>query len=59
MGDSGYRAFHNDCGGMVAFGLAGDGFCTACEDENVGFDDYTLVAVKPPSADDTADVPRT
>ena len=49
MADSGYRAFHNDCGGQVLFGIAGDGFCTACEDENVGFDDYTLVAVKPPA----------
>ena len=47
LGDSGYRAFHNGCGGMVAFGL-GDGFCTRCEAEDVGFEDYTLVAVRPP-----------
>jgi hypothetical protein len=36
---------------MVAFGLGGDGFCVECEDENVGFEDYTLVAVKPPEPD--------
>ena len=47
MTDSGYRAFHNDCGGMVAFGIGGDGFCVECEDENVEFSDYTLAAVKP------------
>jgi hypothetical protein len=34
---------------MVAFGIGGDGFCVECEDENVSFGDYTLVAVKPPT----------
>jgi hypothetical protein len=48
MADSGYRAFHNGCGGMIAFGISGDGFCVECEDENVEFSDYTLVAVTPP-----------
>jgi hypothetical protein len=52
MADSGYRAFHNDCGGMIAFGIGDDGFCVKCEDENVGFSDYTLVAVKPPAAEE-------
>ena len=47
-GDSGYRAFHDNCGGMVVFDIGGDGFCIDCEDENVAFEDYTLVAVKPP-----------
>ena len=47
--DSGYRAFHNGCGGMIAFGISGDGFCVRCEDENVEFSDYTLAAVKPPT----------
>ena len=51
MADSGYRAFHNGCGGMISFGIAGDGFCVECEDENVEFSDYTLVAVKPPAPD--------
>jgi hypothetical protein len=51
MADSGYRAFHNDCGGMISFGIAGDGFCVRCEDENVEFSDYTLVAVRPPGDD--------
>ena len=49
MGDSGYRAFHDGCGGLVAFDGLGDGFCVECEDESVGFEDYTLVAVKPPA----------
>ena len=52
MTDSGYRAFHNGCGGMVAFGIYEDGFCTGCEDENVSFGDYTLVAVKSPAPKD-------
>jgi hypothetical protein len=52
MSDSGYRAFHNNCGGVVAFDFGEDGFCTACEDENVSFDDYTLAAVKPPVPED-------
>lgn len=47
-GESGYRAFHDDCGGLVAFGAGGDGSCTACGAEDIGFSDYTLVAVKPP-----------
>jgi len=55
MADSGYRAFHNDCGGMIAFGIAGDGFCTACEDESVSFSDYTLAAVKPPAPEGDGD----
>ena len=55
MGDSGYRAFHDKCGGLVAFDLAGDGFCTRCEDENVGFGDYTLAAVKPPAPEGDED----
>lgn len=55
MGDSGYRAFHDGCGGLVIFGIAGDGFCTACEDENVGFSDYTLTAVKPPAPEGSGD----
>jgi hypothetical protein len=54
VSDSGYRAFHDGCGGMVAFDGTGDGFCTACEDENVGFSDYTLTAVKPPAAAEEA-----
>ena len=52
MGDSGYRAFHNGCGGMVAFGIGDDGFCVECEAEDVGFEDYTLVAVRPPAPED-------
>jgi hypothetical protein len=55
MGDSGYRAFHDGCGGLVAFGIGGDGFCTRCEDENVGFSDYTLAAVKPPEPEGDSD----
>ena len=51
-GDSGYRAFHDGCGGLVAFCFGDDGYCTGCGDENVGFDDYTLVAVKPPAESD-------
>jgi hypothetical protein len=50
MTDSGYRAFHDNCGGMIAFAL-GDGCCIACGDENVEFSDYTLVAVMPPAPD--------
>lgn len=53
--DSGYRAFHDGCGGLVVFGIAGDGFCTACEDENVSFSDYTLAAVKPPVPGEAGD----
>ncbi len=55
MSDSGYRAFHDGCGGLVAFGIGGDGFCTACEDENVGFADYTLAAVRPPAPEGDGD----
>jgi len=56
--DSGYRAFHDGCGGMVAFLFGDDGYCTGCEDENVGFGDYTLVAVKPPAPEVTSGGPQ-
>jgi hypothetical protein len=34
-------AFHKDCGGLVTFGLGE--FCTACEDENPGWEERPLV----------------
>lgn len=52
MPDSGYRAFHDGCGGMVAFCFGDDGYCTRCGDENVAFGEYTLAAVRPPEASD-------
>jgi hypothetical protein len=44
--DAQNACFHKGCDGIVVFGLGG-GYCTSCEDENVGDEEWEIREIAP------------